>query len=164
MGSQAWTDERLEALRRLWRAGATAAAIAAALGVSRSGVLGKIDRLRRGAAKRGNSARRGTAGRRTDAAVAKPKAPARRRGAAAAAPPIVVPLRKRKTVFDLTNTCCRWPYQQPGTRNFFFCGASGADLIGGLPYCPRHMRRAYLIPPTPGAPRQQAAPHPARPE
>jgi hypothetical protein len=44
----------------------------------------------------------------------------------------------------LTNDSCRWPHGQPGTKTFHFCGAPGADLEGGRPYCERHARRAYV--------------------
>jgi GcrA cell cycle regulator len=49
-----------------------------------------------------------------------------------------------KTLFELTNDSCRWPHGQPGTKAFHFCGAPGADLEGGRPYCERHARRAYV--------------------
>jgi hypothetical protein len=29
-------------------------------------------------------------------------------------------------------------------KAFHFCGAPGADLEGGRPYCERHARRAYV--------------------
>jgi hypothetical protein len=48
----------------------------------------------------------------------------------------------------LTNACCRWPYGELGRGRFFFCGEVGADLARGIPYCPRHMQRAYIVPPT----------------
>ena len=49
-----------------------------------------------------------------------------------------------KRLFELTNDSCRWPHGQPGTKAFHFCGAPGADLEGGRPYCERHARRAYV--------------------
>lgn len=44
-----WTEERVAILKRMWAEGSSAAVIAAALGggVSRSGVLGKVHRMRR---------------------------------------------------------------------------------------------------------------------
>ncbi len=44
-----WTDESIALLRKLWAEGVPASAIAAQLGggISRSAVLGKINRLRR---------------------------------------------------------------------------------------------------------------------
>jgi len=56
-----------------------------------------------------------------------------------------------KSLFDLTNSCCRWPYRRPGTGKYFFCGVEEADLEQGKPYCDRHMKRAYLIPPNAAA-------------
>jgi hypothetical protein len=52
-----------------------------------------------------------------------------------------------KSLFDLTNNCCRWPYRRPGAERYFFCGDPSADLEAGRPYCPEHMRRAYLVQP-----------------
>ena len=55
---------------------------------------------------------------------------------------------RRKTLFHLTNECCRWPYGELGGKRFFFCGDAGADVARGIPYCPRHMARAYIVPPS----------------
>jgi len=151
MRNRGWTDERLDRLRLMWQDGKTAAAIAAELGVSRSGVLGKIFRLRLGA-KAGDKTKKSAKSKtnrqkRKSKRRARPVELTRRRGQSkeAAAPPTPAP--GPKTLFELTNNCCRWPYQRPGTREFFFCGAADADLENGMPYCAHHMRRAYLIPP-----------------
>lgn len=133
-----WNDERLALLKALWAAGATAQAIADQLGgVSRSAVLGKIFRLRRGAG--------GKTSRPQQADRALQIAPAHRRGKKGAAPPsAAAPVRQRgKSLLELTNNTCRWPHGRPGTARFFFCGASGADLEAGMPYCPSHARRAF---------------------
>lgn len=116
-----WSDQRIADLKRLWAEGKSASAIAKALGgISRSAVLGKIFRLRLGPG--GESASAGTAKK-----------------------PLSVSLHK--SLFELTNESCRWPHGRPGAANFFFCGAPGADLENGRPYCAHHMQRAYLIPP-----------------
>ncbi len=130
-----WLDEDIALLKRLWAQGETAASIGAKLGgISRSAVLGKIFRLRLGpgAGKKPGSVGTKASGQRNQ--------PARRRGDA---PPPVAKGRYGKTLFDLTNRCCRWPYKRPGTDKYFFCGAEEADLENGIPYCPRHMKRAY---------------------
>jgi GcrA cell cycle regulator len=135
MGENAWTDDGVALLRKLWAEGATADAIGRRLGgLSRSAVLGKVFRLRldgEGAA------------RPIERASSEREAPGRRRGRQprrrTAAPPPRVP--GRLTVLDLNNESCRWPCGRSG--RIFFCGIAEADVIGGIPYCPRHMRRAY---------------------
>jgi GcrA cell cycle regulator len=136
MGGEPWRQEEIDILRQLWAEGETAAAIAVRLGgVSRSAVLGKIFRLRLGAP-----------GKPLDASAA--TAPQRRRASTAiASVPPVASVRQGKMLHELTNTCCRWPYKRPGTEKYFFCGVPEADLECGMPYCPRHMKRAYLVPP-----------------
>jgi GcrA cell cycle regulator len=163
MRGDLWNDERIELLKRLWAEGATANLIAAQLGgISRSAVLGKIFRLRLGAstgpppsasphdsgAKPPRAARTATSGA-APAPVTLPKSLARRRcggkrgdsSERASAPAHT----RRKSLLELTNDSCRWPHGRPGTPTFFFCGALGADLEHGMPYCERHARRAYLM-------------------
>ncbi len=135
MQDETWTNERTALLKQLWAGGSTAAAIALRLGaMSRSAVLGKIFRLR------------------LDSPIGAPptvhgESPARRRR---------TPVRKKsnqappattrwpgKTLLELTNDSCRWPFGRPGTSKFHFCGAPGADLERGMPYCAVHAQRAY---------------------
>jgi len=143
-----WTRERIALLKKLWTDGETATAIAARLRMSRSAVLGKVFRLRlrpakKAAAATAASARSGTAILRRRH-QRRPPIKHRAKPAARAAPaaPAAIPLGK--TLFELTNGSCRWPHGQPGTKTFHFCGAPGADLEGGRPYCERHARRAYV--------------------
>jgi GcrA cell cycle regulator len=137
-----WTRERIELLKRLWTDGETATAIAARLRMSRSAVLGKVFRLRLRPAKKAAaaSARSGTALLRRRH---KRRSPIKHR-AKPAAPAAPAAMPSGKTLFELTNGSCRWPHGQPGTKTFHFCGAPGADLEGGRPYCERHARRAYV--------------------
>jgi GcrA cell cycle regulator len=134
-----WTRERIALLKKLWADGETATAIAMRLRMSKSAVLGKVFRLRlrpagkaTGAAARSNTAvlRRRHKTRSPLKHRPKPAAPAA--------------MASGKTLFELTNDSCRWPHGQPGTKAFHFCGAPGADLEGGRPYCERHARRAYV--------------------
>jgi GcrA cell cycle regulator len=105
-----WNDERLALLKALWAAGATAQSIANHLGgVSRSAVLGKIFRLRRGAAGKTSSSTR---------ADRTPQiAPARRRGKKnAASQDVAASSRQRgKSLLELTNDSCRW-FVQAGVK------------------------------------------------
>ena len=143
MRSEPWSDERIDLLKRMWEAGGTAPAIAAKLGgVSRSAVLGKVFRLRL----RPNDAG-GTPTVQAAAPAATERVARRRPGIAPAKSPNAKTGRKGKTLFELTNDCCRWPYRRPGTEKYFFCGVAEADLEAGVPYCARHMKRAYLVPP-----------------
>lgn len=49
---------------------------------------------------------------------------------------------QRKQLVELEACHCRWPVGRPATAAFFFCGATGADITIGIPYCPSHMARA----------------------
>ena len=178
MRGRSWSDEQIALLRTMWAAGATAQAIAERLaGPSRSAVLGKVFRLRLdtgpvpGEAKKAR--RRGPspallresfdAGVATfaDAALVR-RRPGRSKKPEPVAPPI--PGRCGKSLLELSNQCCRWPHGRPGTDKFFFCGAPGADVERGIPYCSRHMRCAYPaldpvadVTPTPKAPHARGA-------
>jgi GcrA cell cycle regulator len=150
----AWTSERLKLLKQLWAEGETAAIIGDRLGgLSRSAVLGKVFRLRLGPRALMSAAAENPRHEDQDAAdhsttqrdIAPPTR--RRRSAARAEPPreVAKPIKRRgKSLLELTNHCCRWPHGRPGTKTFFFCGADGADLERGMPYCPRHAKRAYV--------------------
>jgi GcrA cell cycle regulator len=133
-----WTRERIALLKELWADGKTATAIAARLRMSRSAVLGKVFRLR--LRPTGNAA--------TAAARSNTKILSRRHKSRPPIKPRTKPaapaMASGKTLFELTNDSCRWPHGQPGTKAFHFCGAPGADLEGGRPYCERHARRAYV--------------------
>jgi GcrA cell cycle regulator len=131
MRGVAWTEHRLGLLKQLWADGKTATAIGRRLGISKSAVLGKVFRLRLAPA----------------ANAAAPQTPPgrHRRGRPLLADQQTsVPEPKRGlSVFELTNATCRWPHGQVGSKNFHFCGAAGADLEGGRPYCEQHALRAY---------------------
>jgi GcrA cell cycle regulator len=150
-----WTRERTDLLKRLWSEGKTATAIAASLdGISRAAVLGKIFRLRLGAA--GNTAAEAGSNQALDNETL---LGVRRRGR--------LPVRLSeapagKSLLELNNASCRWPYGRPGTKAFHYCGVTGADLENGRPYCEHHMRRAYLAPERKPQRQQQSA-APAQP-
>jgi GcrA cell cycle regulator len=139
MRENAWTDDGVALLRRLWAEGVTAAVIGQRLGgLSRSAVLGKVFRLRL-------DAEGGAAGRieqpscEKDVPTRRRKHQPRRRIVAAPAP--TPP--GRLTLFELTNETCRWPSGRRG--KIFFCGVAQADVAQGIPYCRLHMRRAYSV-------------------
>lgn len=51
-----------------------------------------------------------------------------------------VPIEQRRSLLELRHDDCRFPFGNPATDNFFFCGALAAP---GRPYCPDHCRLAY---------------------
>ncbi len=52
---------------------------------------------------------------------------------------LAIPIEQRKTARALTNKVCNWPVGDPGTPEFFFCGAK---QFNGGPYCEHHTTRA----------------------
>lgn len=66
---------------------------------------------------------------------------------------IAIPAEQRRTLMQLTDDTCRWPVGDPGTPEFFFCGARP---LGESPYCAAHRRMAYQ-------PSQRAPARPFRP-
>lgn len=160
----AWTDERVELLKKLWSDGLSASQIAAELGsVTRNAVIGKVHRL--GLSGRAKSAAAPAAPRNAAPRKAPPRtpshpmaAPAPTRGATALAPEfeaepeaevqaapqvseeVVIPFSERVTIMDLREYMCRWPMGDPTTAEFRFCGARSQT---GLPYCTHHARIAY---------------------
>lgn len=145
MRGKSWTAERIALLKKLWADGETAVVIASRLGgMSRSAVLGKVFRLRLHTDDAANSRPKQKAA--ADVGSSEIKAPARRRRSGEHRKrlhPAPAAGRQHKTLLELTNNTCRWPHGRPGTDKFFFCGAPEADLEHGIPYCARHMRRAY---------------------
>lgn len=117
MRADYWSKERIATLRRLWAQGQPASAIAKTLGgISRGAVLGKIFRLRLAVTEKlpKKPAQRSAknAGQRKSAQEKSRQAPpqdraSRRRGVAPNEAAPRVP--RRKSLFDLTNQCCRCP-------------------------------------------------------
>ncbi|MBN9443778.1 MAG: GcrA family cell cycle regulator [Bosea sp. (in: a-proteobacteria)] len=161
----AWTDERVELLKKLWSDGLSASQIAAELGnVTRNAVIGKVHRL--GLSGRAKSAAAPAAPRNAAPRKAPARAPSHpmsgpaggTRGAHALAPQfvteaepeaeqapmpsedVVIPFSERVTIMELREYMCRWPMGDPTSPDFRFCGARSQT---GLPYCSYHSRIAY---------------------
>lgn len=145
-----WTDERVDALRKLWLDGLSASQIAKELGgITRNAVIGKVHRL-------GLSGRAAPSQpQRTATKPARPvgtlPAPLRRPEAAPAGV-AVAPVKATAafrceepgsaTVLTLGAHMCKWPIGDPGADGFSFCGRrTGAEADG--PYCGEHARLAY---------------------
>ncbi|MEO0618900.1 MAG: GcrA family cell cycle regulator [Pseudomonadota bacterium] len=152
----AWTEERVETLKKLWTEGLSASQIASRLGdVTRNAVIGKVHRL--GLSGRATTSRMKTVRprKRTARVGAKPGRPLRFGAPRApfqpgATPPseqsfelegeLEIPMEERKYITTLTESCCRWPIGDPTSDDFHFCGK---QKTSGLPYCEFHARRAF---------------------
>ena len=143
----AWTDDRVEILKKLWAEGLSASQIARELGdVTRNAVIGKVHRL-------------GLAGR---ASPTKPKSRLRHRehidygessyhGSSRSiindyVKPLVMPEPAVTSdgepinILSLNEKVCKWPIGEPGDDDFRFCGNRKEN---GSPYCAEHTRVAY---------------------
>ena len=154
----AWTDERVDILKKLWSEGLSASQIAGRLGdVTRNAVIGKVHRL--GLSGRATTSRMKSHRPRQRIASSKRQSRARVQpmGNPAvralyqldaepfvpAADELVIPLKERKTIQTLTESNCKWPIGDPQLADFHFCGKS---RVTGLPYCEHHARRAFQPP------------------
>ncbi len=145
----AWTDDRVEMLKKLWMDGLSASQIARQMGgVTRNAVIGKVHRL--GLSGRATPARVSTArvNLRTHAQPSTPSMPGRTRpredfdikdDIIEAPIPILSP-EERTSTLHLTEQTCKWPIGDPGTSGFHFCGAKAKS---GSPYCAHHAQIAY---------------------
>ncbi|MGH1419472.1 MAG: GcrA family cell cycle regulator [Hyphomicrobiaceae bacterium] len=154
----AWTDERVDILKKLWAEGLSASQIAGRLGgVTRNAVIGKVHRL--GLSGRATTSRLkthrprnrvpGTPKRNTKAKFANTGNPALRalyNGEAEPFAPkeeLVIPEAERKSIQSLEENHCRWPIGDPQADDFHFCGKT---KVPGLPYCEHHSCRAFQPP------------------
>lgn len=151
-----WTDERVEALKKLWAEGLSASQIASRLGeVTRNAVIGKVHRL--GLSGRTTTSRIKSVRPRRAVARTKrqrllrfqPQSPGRELfaqmpdadlGVFREVEELVIPVAERKSIQSLVESSCRWPIGDPQHEDFHFCGH---DRMTGLPYCEFHARRAF---------------------
>lgn len=132
-----WTDELIARLRALWAEGHSAAEIGRRMGISKNAVVGKAHRLDLPArpspiilkgAKRQPRMLPKLRAKGPLALLAEPVRPHVPRPAAFVATPPVA-----------RHACC-WPFGDPGTPSFRFCGDPG---LQGKPYCVEHCGLAY---------------------
>jgi len=123
----AWTEDRIEKLRKLWDDGLSASQIAKELaeGVTRNAVIGKAHRL-------GLKSRPSPVKIDSDKKRAAPKRVPKKAG------------KKLVSLLDLTDRMCKWPIGHPGDSDFHFCGKSSE---AGMPYCAPHCAEAYQAQP-----------------
>ncbi|UGA45988.1 GcrA family cell cycle regulator [Bradyrhizobium quebecense] len=150
MNAVTWTPDRIERLTTLWKANQMSAAeIGAEMGISRSAVIGKANRLgltdrRRpptfGRPPRERASRprvtRGDDPRRITRVASALAMVSERVDVAFTAPPECKPI----PLVELTDEKCHWPIGAVGDDDFGFCGHSS---LRGLPYCAAHTRVAH---------------------
>lgn len=163
----AWTEERVEMLKKLWAEGWSASQIARELGeVTRNAVIGKVHRL--GISARSTTPKHGRQPRAKTVRTAQPSKPSVATSATSglrrplarpqvsslkpptepkAAPAPVIPTKfevriagKPVSLMELTENICKWPIGNPGDPSFRFCGNPSDQ---GGPYCTDHMDMAY---------------------
>jgi len=144
--TDAWTDERVEKLKRDWANGLSAEQCACRLGgTTRNAVIGKLHRL--GLAGRGQSrAAKVANARRTKANIrikARPRPPVLPVEPLPPYEELVIPVAERKTIQTLDDDSCRWPIGDPQEQDFHFCGKT---KLPGISYCEFHARHAYQPP------------------
>ena len=124
--ANAWTDERLEQLRKLWDDGLSISQIGEALGVSRNAIAGKAHRM--GLPKRPSPISKVTAEVKKPATAKPPDEPEK------------MPLRRALRNLSWSRSKCCWPFGDPKKTGFYFCGAR---VVPGKPYCLEHCEEAY---------------------
>ena len=148
----AWTEDRVELLKKLWTEGHSASQIAKQLGgVTRNAVIGKVHRL--GLSGRATPSRpvkrpprlaRPKPRVQSDGSVKAPAAttetlkPAEKE-AFAALPPMPLADGEAATIVTLRDSMCKWPIGDPADPKFAFCGRKAT--CG--PYCAEHAKIAF---------------------
>lgn len=131
----AWTEDRVELLKKLWAEGLSASQIARTMGdVTRNAVIGKVHRL--GLSGRATTSR---ADRPRRATIPKPQ-PKPVVAEPASVAEATLSNGEFATVMTLNGVMCRWPIGDPGASDFHFCGN---QTESGDPYCTAHAELAY---------------------
>ncbi len=148
-GKRKYPERDAEILRR-WDERESSGAIAEAMGITRSTVIGAVCRAGKqrgeiGAPQQRKGGREGAARQRRQrrAVTLAPRPPEMPVVVKLPpAPPLAdldIPISQRCGIHDLTAITCRWPVGDPGQPDFFFCGG---PALSGQPYCSHHSRRA----------------------
>lgn len=135
----AWNEERVDLLKKLWSEGLSCSVMAKQLGgVTRNAVIGKVHRLGlsgRVTTQRMKYRKRARAKKiRTDGHVFAPTF------AREPLPPEPSRPKKLFTLDSLTDSQCRFPYGDPKTVEFGFCGC---EKMPGSSFCPGHHGKVW---------------------
>ncbi len=153
----AWTEDRVEVLKKLWAEGHSASQIAKELGgVTRNAVIGKVHRL--GLSGRATPSRpvkrpprlaRPKPRIQPDGSVVTPKPqrvvaeavlkPNEKVAMLTTLPPQPLADGEAATILTLRDSMCKWPIGYPADPKFAFCGRKSANG----PYCAEHGKVAF---------------------
>lgn len=147
----AWNDENTALLKDLWAKGLSAGVISLRIpGVSRNAVIGKVHRLKLPG--RATPIGKARLGGRKSAAIQRARRKAKPQESirfgkvksyepvpVAALPPEPPKPDKLFKLVDLEDNQCRFPFGDPKSKDFGFCGCVKAP---GSSYCPGHARLA----------------------
>jgi GcrA cell cycle regulator len=154
-----WSDDRVAKLGALLAGGYSASQAAAVMGCTRNSIIGIAHRkklafasacgrpkatgpravtLRRKAPFRPTVPRISNYGNRLSVVEVVAPAPL-----PATEDTIEVPLTQRRSLLELKDYHCRWPYGDVGSADFYFCGG---HAIEATPYCLHHCRMGYRRP------------------
>jgi len=153
----AWTEDRVEVLKKLWAEGHSASQIAKELGgVTRNAVIGKVHRL--GLSGRATPSRpvkrpprlaRPKPRIQPDGSVVTPKPqrvvaetvlkPNEKVAMLTTLPPHPLADGEAATILTLRDSMCKWPIGDPADPKFAFCGRKSANG----PYCAEHGKVAF---------------------
>lgn len=149
----AWSDDRVETLKRLWREGASVSRIAGRLGggLTRDAVLGKVYRLGLS-----GTGRPGEPDRSPRSEASPPRTPARHWPPAAPGAPLRLDAAASGVshsagpacpggvgLLDLGVSSCRFPLAGRDWLTWLFCGAA---RVPGASYCAAHLAAAHAPP------------------
>ena len=134
-----WTPEREKKLRELWKKGHTASEIATLLGeATRNAVIGKAHRLNLQA--RAPSKKHKSEGKtEINTSVKEEKLSRKARFKSLLLDKNFEP-ENPKQLEELTDETCRWPFNHPHEKDFYFCGRKPLEKF---PYCKLHVLYAF---------------------
>ena len=152
---QKWTDENDKRAAAYHKQGLSAAKAAVLLGTTRNAVIGKWGRMKLPQRRSGGcEVKKQRRPKGQDAGVASGLRAVVRRAThgpeleprpvpKSVMDPHDIPRQQRKTMETLGPRHCRFPYGDPLSKDFFFCGAV---RDAERPYCAAHCRIAYTVP------------------
>lgn len=132
----AWSEDNLSTVRRMWEEGKTASEISKVIGKTRSAVLGKVRRL--DLARRPATAPAISNKKKEVEFEIKKQRPKKYKPTEEKERISNTSFGKKCSLLDLKNNQCRWPIGDPKNQDFGFCGAKASGS-----YCAEHKSLAY---------------------